>query len=94
MAMCTRGWSVRMGSWVPLTACAARGASSGSNAQPLEDETGHRAVAEERDTRDAQAGERFERRRLESRLVVRDRKEHHDHRHLPLLSCAVQWRGG
>src|SRR5262245_57425192 len=34
MAMCTSGWSVRMGSRVPWTACAARGASSGSNVQP------------------------------------------------------------
>lgn len=59
----------------------------------LEHETCYRAVAEESDTRDAHAGERFERRRLESRPVARDWKEHHDHRHVPLLSCAVQWRG-
>src|SRR5439155_8578680 len=53
----------------------------------LEHETCQRAVAKQRDARNAQTGKLFQRRRVEPRLFVRDWREHYDHRHLPLLSC-------
>jgi hypothetical protein len=58
----------------------------------LEDESRDRRVAEECDAGDAQAREFLEHGSFELRLFVRDLKQHRGHRHLPLLSCAGQWR--
>src|SRR5919109_798783 len=58
----------------------------------LENKTRDATVTEQRDARDAQLCELFERCRLERGLGVRDWEKHDDHRHRPLLSRAGQWR--